>query len=51
MKDFELIRSINRDLIRKRMEINKMKSGNQKTKAMKVYAELLTILELGTVVS
>ena len=51
MKDFELVRSIKRDLIRKRMEINKMKSGNQKTKAMKVYAELLTILESGTIVS
>ena len=51
MKDFELVSSIKRDLIRKRMEINKMKSGNQKTKAMKVYAQFLTNLELGTIIS
>jgi hypothetical protein len=51
LKDFELVRSIKRDLIRKRMEINKMKNGNQKTKAMKVYAELLTNLELDTIIS
>lgn len=51
MKDFELVRSIKRDLIRKRMEINKMKSGKRKTKAMKVYAQLLTNLELGIIIS
>ena len=48
MKDLELVRSIKRDLIRKRTEIDKMASGKRKTKAMKVYAQLLTTLELGT---
>ena len=47
MRDLELVRRIKRDLIRKRSEIDKMKSGKRKIKAMKIYAELLTSLELG----
>ena len=41
------MRGIEKDLIRKRKEIDKIKSGKRKIKAMKVYAELLTSLELG----
>ena len=48
MKDLELLNRIKKDLIRKRSEIDKMKSGKRKTKAMKIYAELLTNLELGS---
>jgi len=47
LSDLELVYSIKRDLISKRSEIDKMKSGKRKTKAMKVYAELLASLELG----
>jgi hypothetical protein len=47
LSDLELIRSIKRDLIRKRIEIDAIKSGKRKKKAMKVYAELLTTLKLG----
>ena len=39
--------SLKRDLIRKRSEIDRMKSGKRKTKAMKIYAELVSSLELG----
>jgi hypothetical protein len=42
-----MVHSIKRELIHKRSEIDKMKSGKRKTKAMKVYAELLKSLELG----
>ena len=47
LSDLELMYSIKRDLISKRSEIDKMKSGKRKAKAMKVYAELLASLELG----
>ena len=47
LSDFELVHSIKRDLLRRRSEIDKMKSGKRKTKAMKIYADLLTSLELG----
>lgn len=46
MNELELIRDIKRDLVRKRLEIDKMKSGKRKTEAMKIYAELLTTLEM-----
>jgi len=41
------MRSIKRDLIRRRTEIDKMKNKKRKKKAMKVYAELLATIELG----
>ena len=47
LSDLELVRGIKRDLICRRSEIDKMKSGKRKAKAMKVYAELLSSLELG----
>lgn len=49
MSNVELIRGIKRDLIHRRLEIDKMKSGKRKKKAMQVYAELLTTLEWGNV--
>lgn len=47
LNDLEVIRRIKRELIRKRREIDAMKDENSKKKAMKVYAELLTNMELG----
>ena len=47
LKEPELAPSLKRDLIRKRSEIDRMKSGKRKTKAMKIYAELVSSLELG----
>ena len=49
LKDFEIVRGIKRDLIRKRTEIGKMKNGTRKTEAMKIYAQLLTTFEMGYV--
>ena len=48
MNDLEIIRNIKRDLIRKRKEIEAMKNVKEKNEALKVYAELLTSLEIGT---
>ncbi|MCW4031612.1 MAG: hypothetical protein NWE80_04530 [Candidatus Bathyarchaeota archaeon] len=49
LNDLEIIRRIKRELIRRRTEIDAMKRGKGKEKAIKVYAELLTNLELGNV--
>lgn len=49
LNDLELIRRIKRELIRRRTEIDAMKRGKGKKNAIKVYAELLTNLELGNV--
>ena len=49
MSDLELIRRIKRELILRRIAIDSMKSGKRKKKALKVYAELLTNMELGNV--
>jgi hypothetical protein len=49
LNNIELIRKIKRELVRKRLEIDAMKKGKRKEKAIKVYAELLTKLELGDV--
>lgn len=46
LNDLEFIRRIKRELIRKRIEIDSMKRGKRKKKALEVYAELLTTLEL-----
>ena len=47
LNDLEVIRRIKKELINKRREIDSMKTGKRKKKAIKVYAELLTNLELG----
>jgi len=47
LNDLEFIRGIKRELIRRRIEIDSMKRGKRKKKALEVYAELLTTLELG----
>ncbi len=48
LNDLELIRRIKKELIRKRTEIDAMAmGGKRKEEAIKVYAELLTNLELG----
>ena len=49
LNDLEFIRRIKRELIRRRIEIDSMKRGKRKKKALKAYAELLTNLELGYV--
>ena len=47
LKDLEIIRNIKRELVRTRKEIEAM-NGEEKKKAWKAYAELLTSLEIGT---
>ena len=47
LKNLEIIRNIKRELIRTRKEIEAM-SGEEKKKAWKAYAELLTSLDIGT---
>ena len=47
LKDLEIIRNIKRELIRTRKEIENM-NGEEKKKAWKAYAELLTSLDIGT---
>ena len=47
LSDLEIIRNLKRDLIRMRREIEFM-NGEDKRKAWKAYAELLTSLEIGT---
>ncbi|UCE44479.1 MAG: hypothetical protein JSV57_03105 [Candidatus Bathyarchaeota archaeon] len=46
LSNLEVIRSLKRDLIRMRKEIEAM-DGQEKRKAWKAYAELLTSLEVG----
>lgn len=48
LNDLEIVRNIMRQLIRKRKEIETMKSGEEKNKALKAYAEFLTSLETNT---
>lgn len=47
MNDLEIMRNIKRELIRKRKEIDAMKNVEEKSKALKAYAEFLTSLETG----
>ena len=47
LSELEIIRDIKRKLIRKRKEIEDMKNKEDKNKALKAYAELLTNLEIG----
>lgn len=48
MNDLEIMRNIKRDLVRKRKEIEAMENVEEKKKALRAYAELLTSLEIGT---
>jgi|GEM_PF-2827179 len=48
LNDLEIIRNIKRELIRTRKEIEALK-GEEKKKAWKAYAELLTSLDIGAV--
>ena len=49
MNDLELIRRIKRELILRRTQIDSMKRGKRKKKALQVYAELLTTLVVDNV--
>ena len=48
MNDIEIVRRIKRDLIHTRKRIEDMKDVEEKEKALKVYVELLTSLEIDT---
>jgi len=47
LNDLEIVRNIKRELIRTRKEIETM-NGEEKKKAWKAYAQLLTSLDIGT---
>ena len=47
LNDIEIVRKIKRDLTHARKKIENMKDVEEKKKALKVYAELLTTLEIG----
>ena len=47
LNDIEIVRKIKRDLNHARKKIENMKDVEEKKKALKVYAELLTSLEIG----
>ena len=47
LNDIEIVRKIKRDLIHTRKRIENMKDVEEKKKALKVYVELLTSLEIG----
>ncbi len=47
MNDIEIVSRIKRDLIHTRKRIENMKDVEEKKKALKVYVELLTSLEIG----
>jgi hypothetical protein len=47
LNDLEVIRRIKRELIQKRREIDAIKDEKRKKKAIKVYAEFLTQMQLG----
>jgi len=47
LNDIEIVSKIKRDLIHTRKRIENMKDVEEKKKALKVYAELLTSLEIG----
>jgi hypothetical protein len=46
--DVKIIRNIKRDLVLKRREIEHLANTEQKKKALKAYADLLTSLEMKT---
>lgn len=46
--DVKIIRNIKRDLVHKRREIEHIANTEQRKKALKAYAELLTSLEMRT---
>jgi hypothetical protein len=47
LNDLEVIHRIKRELIQKRREIDSIKDKKRKKKAIKVYAEFLTKMQLG----
>ena len=47
LHDIEIVHKIKRDLIHTRKRIENMKDVEEKKKALKIYAELLTSLEIG----
>lgn len=47
LSDIEIVHKIKRDLIHTRKRIENMKDMEEKKKVLKVYAELLTSLEIG----
>lgn len=47
LNDLEIIRDIKRELIRKRKEIEDIWKEEDRSRALKAYAELLTSLEIG----
>ena len=47
LNDIEIVSRIKRDLIHTRKRIENMKDVEEKKKALKVYVELLTSLEIG----
>ncbi|MDH5449720.1 MAG: hypothetical protein OEX77_02300 [Candidatus Bathyarchaeota archaeon] len=51
LKDLEVVRNIKRDLVRMRKEIDAMPNVEEKSATLKAYAELLTSLEIGTLVN
>ena len=48
MNDLEVVRNIKMELIRRRREIDALKNVEDKEKVLKVYADLLTSLEIST---
>jgi len=51
LKDLEVVRNIKRDLVRMRKEIDTLPNVEEKSETLKAYAELLTSLEIGTLVN
>jgi len=47
LNDIEIVRKIERDLTHARKKIENIKDVEEKKKALKVYSELLTTLEIG----
>lgn len=50
LKDLEVVRNIKRDLVRMRKEIDAMPNVEEKSTTLKAYAELLTSLEIGSLI-
>ena len=51
LKDKKIILNIRRDLLRKRKEIEAINNPKQRKKALETYAELLTTLEISTLLT
>ena len=48
LNDLEIMRNIKMELIRRRREIDAVKNVKEKDQVLRVYADLLTSLEIGT---